>query len=137
MMQQQVAMQNPGMPPPAPIPPPSDDELEGLLGPEQLVSMDAWTSEADRTIDAGTTRAMDIDAKLDNVRGILTQYSPILGNMPAGQLALATAYQELAKLSQFSLPAQEAAQKMVESAAALTPPPGMPMPNGRPPGSPQ
>lgn len=153
MMQQQAAQMNPGMPPPAPIPPPSDEELEGMLGPEPLVNMEEWTSEADRTIDAGTARSMDIDAKLDNVRAILTQYSAVLGNMPAGPLALATAYQELAKLSQFSLSAQDAAKKMVEVAASMTPPPGMPPagppqggmpsppanqnPNGRPPGSPE
>lgn len=72
-MYQDAAMQ--GMPP---------EQVDQIIGPPALVDMDAWIHEADRTIDAGSMRRMDLDAQIQNLNVALNQLAPSLVNMPGG-----------------------------------------------------
>lgn len=131
------------MPPPPPVPPPipTDDELEAQLGPPQFVAMADWVHEAERTVDAGTTVAMDRGAKMDALNSIIA--NPAIPQMPGGTKALAVALMEMAKLQQLSHDMQSAFKDMVTASSAQPAPlpnmpsaPNQPGPVGHPPGTP-
>ena len=147
-MQYQKMMQQ--MPPPmpggpmAPPPPimPTEDDMERDLGPPQLVDLESWIHEADRTIDAGTAKAQDHDTKVDTLQMIIGQYGPVITALPGGARAISTALLELSKLVQLSHDMQSCLSDMVKDTTGI-PPAGMapsapsnPMPNGAPPTAP-
>lgn len=128
----------PGPPPPPPMP--TDDEMEEKLGPPKLVSMDEWIYEAERTVDAGSIRPTDHDAKVDNLHALLTQVMPSAMALPGAPKMISTLLGEFVKLNQFDDDVQQAAKNMI-ALNSNTPPPGMAPsppanqnPNGRPPG---
>ena len=137
-------MAAPGMmPPPPPMPPPipTDDELEARLGPPQFISMEDWIHEADRTVDAGTTVAMDHNAKMEALTSIIA--NPAIPQMPGGTKAIAVALMEMAKLQQLSHDMQAAFKEMVTATSIQPMPlgnmpsaPNQPGPIGHPPGTP-
>lgn len=89
-----------GMPP---------EQAEEMLGPPQFVSMESWITEADRTIDAGSMRRLDIDAQLQNLNVALNQLGPAVVNMPGGAKFVAALASEFAKINRFSPELQAAA----------------------------
>lgn len=129
-------------PPPPPMP--TDDQMEEQLGPPKLVSMDEWIYEAERTVDAGSVKPMDHDAKMDNLHALLTQVMPAAMQLPGAPKMIATLLNEFVELNQFDDDVVQAAKTMVQMCSQV---PGMPNaapsppanqnPNGRPPGVPQ
>ncbi len=130
---QQMAQQ--GMPP---------EQIDQMMGPPQLVDMDQWTTEADRTVDAGSMRRLDIDSQVQNLNVALNQLGPAVVNIPGGAEFVAALAGEFTRINRFSPEMQAAAANMLSTikqqaamAAAMPPPPppGQAAPN--PPKGPQ
>jgi hypothetical protein len=100
LMQQAAAM---GMPP---------EQADAQLGPPQFVSMDAWITEADRTVDGGSMRRLDINAQVDNLNVALNQLGPAVVNLPGGGKFVAALAAEFSKINRFSPELQEAAKNI-------------------------
>lgn len=106
-----------GMPP---------EQIDQQLGPPQFVNMEQWLTEADRTIDAGSMRRLDLDAQAENLNVAMTQFAPAAANIPGGQGFIAALAAEFTKINRLSPELRAAAQSMVQMANAPPPPPGPP-----------
>lgn len=116
MAQMQAQEQAMGLPPSPP------DVLEESLGPPTFVDLDQWATEADRTIDAGSMRRLDIDGQLQNINVALNQLGPAMVNLPGGGEFVAQLAAEFTKINRLSPELQEAARNMrlrLEQAAAM------------------
>jgi hypothetical protein len=102
--------------------------VDEQLGPPQFVSMEDWLTEADRTIDSGSMRRMDIDAQMQNLNVAMNQLGPAVVNMPGGAEFIGALAAEFTKLNRFSPELQAAAANIITSIkmAQMMPPPGMP-----------
>jgi hypothetical protein len=120
-MYQDAAMQ--GMPP---------EQVDQILGPPALVDMEAWIHEADRTIDAGSMRRMDLDAQIQNLNVALNQLAPSLVNMPGGGEFVSALAAEFAEKNRMSPELVSAARNIATQIAmqqqmmAAMPPQGAP-----------
>lgn len=115
----------------------SPEQAEEALGPPQFVSMDSWLTEADRSVDAGSMRRLDIDAQLQNLNVALNQLGPAVVNMPGGGEFVGALAAEFTRINRFSPELQAAAagisakiaeaQAMQAQAAQMQqePPPGV------------
>lgn len=92
-----------------------EEQAEDMLGPPQFVSMDQWITEADRTIDAGSMRRLDIDSQLQNLNVAMNQLGPAVVNMPGGGAFVASLAEEFTRINRFSPELQEAAKKLKEA----------------------
>lgn len=126
MMQQQAAQM--GVPP---------EQVEQMMGPPQFVDMSKWIHEADRTIDAGSMRRLDMDAQAQNINVALNQFGPAVGNMPGGGEYVAALAVEFAKINRLSPELQQASRNLVEQIRMaqqmqMAPPPGQVPPESAP-----
>jgi len=78
------------------------EQVDQALGPPQFVDIEQWIHEADRTIDAGSMRRMDIDAQVANLNVALNQLGPAVVNMPGGGEFVSAVAAEFAKINRFS-----------------------------------
>lgn len=143
VMQSAVAQQTmmppaPGMPPP---PPPDmqqlDTQAEAQIGPPQLVSLEDWINEAQRSIAAGSMRPISPQQQLDNLNVALNQLAPAIVTIPGGGEFVAALANEFTKINRFSPEMQQAAKTLLQQASIVTqaqvtaasmppPPPGSP-----------
>lgn len=121
MMTQQAAAMGQVPPPPPPVPTP--DDIEKQLGPEQLVSMDEWITEASREIESGSMRRMDQEAKLENLNVALNQLAPAVVAMPGGAEFVAAVALEFVKENRYSPELQQAAAQFYKMASSANLPP--------------
>lgn len=113
------------------------EQIDQALGPPQFVDMEKWVHEADRTVDAGSMRRMDMDAQIQNLNVALNQLAPSLVNMPGGGefvSALAAEFAEKNRMSTELVAAARniGAQIQMQQAMMMQPPPGAPPPAAPP-----
>ena len=125
MMQEQAAMQ--GIPP---------EQIDQIMGPPQLIDMDKWIHEADRTVDAGSMRRMDLDAQIQNLNVALNQLAPSLVNMPGGGEFVSALAAEFAEKNRMSDELVGAARNIAVQIANQQMMMAAPPPQGAPPAAP-
>jgi|GEM_PF-5428076 len=91
------------------------DGLEEQMGPPQFVAMEAWLTEADRTIDAGSMTRLDHEAKITSLNVALNQLGPAVANMPGGGKFVSALAQEFASINRLSPELQAAAKGIAEA----------------------
>jgi len=118
------------------------EQAEQMMGPPQLVNMETWINEADRTIDGGSMRRIDHEAQQNNLNVGLNQLGPAVVNLPGGGKFVAALAAEYAKLNRFSPELVNAANNIqteidMMQQAAMMAPPQAPSPEKGPKGPPQ
>lgn len=114
-------IQTPGgvMPPPPVNPQVIEEEVKTALGPPQLISMEAWMSEAGRTIVGGSMRPLSPGQQIDNLNIALNQLAPAIAQAPGGIGLVAAIAREFAKVNQYSRELQDAAAKFAKQAESV------------------
>jgi hypothetical protein len=95
-------------------------QIQGQLGPEQLVDFDEWINEAARDIEGGSMRPMQPETQIANLNVALNQLAPAVATLPGGGSVVAALAVEFARVNRFSLDTIDAMRKFQAQCAAVT-----------------